>query len=327
MFYYHPVYDPLNKLLRPLIDPNLLTLGQTPPWEGQDPATPPLIDQLELQKLALEGALLQRSPELVSLSDLCEGNVSIHNFALIVPRLPWDQPDLRPPPHLVHSKEVRGRHGVWSTRLSLMKCLSPSLGSSSGSSSESQSSQESPLPFPSLAPVSLVNMFGAQSLREPRRLHKRKPSPRWDSAPAMPISEEGEGAGLVEGIHTPPDINLTTEEEDPCSSLSSSSSHAPVPPPLGTCSPPSGRFSPSHSEEEITVLSPDVDRLGSILEEEGACLDEEQRREQQQKGGEGSPVQRKRRRRTPAGDVVALPLAKGKNQKTIFVASIKSFFR
>jgi hypothetical protein len=205
LFSYHPVYDPLNKLLRPFLDPHLLTLGN-PLSASQDPCAPPLIDQHELQKLSLEDALLERSPPLVSLSDLCEGNVSIHSYAPIVPRLPWDHPDLRPPPHLVHSKELRSRHGVWGTRLLLMKCLSPSL--SSGSSSESQSSQESPPPFPSVGPaaVSLLNLFGASSLREPGRgrAHKRKSS--------SPEAEPPEGVLREGGALTPPGLKTLLSE-------------------------------------------------------------------------------------------------------------------
>lgn len=93
-----------------------------------------------------------------------------------------------------------------------------------------------------------------------------------------------------------------------------------------TLSPPSDRSSchrpspDSQQSDVVKVLSPELDRLGSIS--------------LPQAPGEGGErvnlpqAERKRRRKSGDEDVVALSLSKGKHQrKTIYVASIKSFFR
>jgi hypothetical protein len=367
LYFYHPVYDPMNKTLQPFAEPNLLSLTTATAAAfstgGSISSTCPLIDQQELLKLSLDTALLEKASLTVSPVDLFEGHRCIETFAPIVPRLPWDHPDLRPPAHMSRSKEGRLRHGVWATRQSLMKCLSPSL-SLSDSQPSSQDSPPSSCLSPSLAdcsPPPVLNIYHSPaSLRVPRRHHRRRLSSRTH-APSyisdcsdLELSED-EQEREPELPRTPPDVRRLAQEDE--------GFHSPPTSPLRsphfaekscsskTISPPSDRSSsatsPSHSV--IKVLSPELDRLSSfsLPHEEAEGQGEMEgggRRDGVEVGSQTSPQQqqlRKRRRRAGDEDVVALSLTKGKQKKqtklqqtqgqpqgkTIYVASIKSFFR
>lgn len=158
LYYYHPVYDPLQKQIKYLMNPNILTFDEnikssslilseliispSPSSQLTQPSlssslvsskSNPLVDKIELEKLAVEPILLQNAPDNITISDICEANVASVNFLPIIPRLPWDNPELCPPPHLLKSR--MSISGIWSTRVKLMKGTSSTLLSSSSNDS------------------------------------------------------------------------------------------------------------------------------------------------------------------------------------------------
>lgn len=138
LFYYHPIYDPMSKQIKPLMIPNILTfdefvvgsssnklfiLSSSP--ESQPSSlilaskSHPLVDRVELEKLSVESIILQNAPDHLTISDICEANVSSITFLPIIPRLPWDNPELCPPTHLLKSR--MSVPGIWNTRIKLMR--------------------------------------------------------------------------------------------------------------------------------------------------------------------------------------------------------------
>lgn len=96
--------------------------------------------------------------------------------------------------------------------------------------------------------------------------------------------------------------------------------------PADTISPPSDRHSCAAPDEEVTNISPDIDRLGCILDQE----EDEREKEGEKRRISRSPEQKlRKKRRKSADEIVTLSLNKGKKekQKTMTVASIKSYFR
>lgn len=274
--------------------------------------------------------LLEKAPDDVAISDICEGSVSVYSYAPIIPSFPWDLPDLRPSPESMGTKDSRFNHGVWGIRASLMRCLSPSLSSSP--SSQSQSSQDSPLStsynFPSQVPT--LNIFSAPAMDTPRRLQKRKLVSTRTSIPQA-IDPCFAHEGDDQTPKSPPDnkqgfqvlsllLLLNTwqsTEEDFHSPPNSHSTSRNVGPSLTeTISPPSDR--PSHDKANDSI-SPDIDRLVCLLDEE----------DELEKTKERSPEHNLRKKPRTSGEIVTLSLRKGKKekQKTMTVASIKSYFR
>ena len=360
LFYYHPVYDPLSKTIKNFTNPNIMSCcnGRSPPSsppasQASSPnaiaanrtpgsaAAPkkqtcrnPLVDLADLLRLGTEEDILTSSaPPGVTLQDICEGNCSYQDFSRIEPMLPWERPEVRALSNhesrrggggsggaVVSGHGPRGRNSCWLNRSNLMKMLSTmdsgggvpagrSLKKLTPSFPATQSTFTAPVParregseIPSIESTTSANASSHTSPTSRRRSldHVSVPAPVQDADGGRVLSN------MYGNFHTPPSngdscttasavevlspqINRLASEESTSPVLSAPRRHSRLF--VDKTSRPPDRLSDSAPDEQIIVAT----------------------------------------KRKPL-DAVAVPItgaksaAKGKKQKTLMVASIKSYF-